>query len=109
MEKFHNKQTLEAPSVNLENILQSTLGSINARDQATCDFLNRGLNSNLFSLVACYHKMRIPIRYLTPIEGGWIECVIADDTQETEDDARVVLKNYTIFTLVFGKETRALL
>lgn len=107
MEKFYNKQTVEGPAIPPQFVPPA--GPINLRDTATCDFLNRGLMSNLFTLTANYRKMRIPIRQLTPIEGGWIECIIADESGTSEDDARVVIKNYTVFTLTFGKEARHLI
>lgn len=72
------------------------------RKQTTCDLINRGLENNLFTLVACYKKMRIPVRCVLPANQNWIECIIADETGETDDDARVLLPAYTHFILGLG-------
>jgi hypothetical protein len=110
-QQFNNRETVQGPAmpkIPQQEFMPPSTGTVNLRNQAVCDYLNRGLSSNLFSLTAHYRKMRIPIRYLTPIENNWIECVIADESGETEDDARVVIKDYTVFTMVFGKEDKRL-
>lgn len=99
---FHNKETMSMPIVEKNNAPPLT-GHVNLRDASVCEYLSRGLKSGIITLIVNYKKLRVPIRQLNPLSNGWIECTIADELGESDEDAKIVVKNYTNFTLIFGK------
>jgi hypothetical protein len=102
MASIHDTMTVPAMEA-----MQQTNGSQNLRDSSLCELLNRALDSGLATLIVNCRQLRVPISRISILSNGWLECVIADES-ERDDTARIVVKNYTPFTLYFGSEHKEL-
>ncbi len=90
----------------MAEINTQSIQAINMRDVTLCDTLNKALETGLCTLVVNARSLRVPIRKMESMGNGWIDCTIAVEEGETEDDAKISVKNYSCFTLYFGSSRK---
>lgn len=101
--------TLTVPAMEIVQPLPASVPvNPNVRDSSLCELLNHALDTGLTTLIVNARQLRVPISRVSILSNGWLECHIADETGERDDGARIVVKNYTPFTLYFGSEHKEL-